>query len=179
MQLLKFNQDMIEQAVQWANDLGGIKNSITNGAGNLAGRLGEIALANHLGVELADEKDYDMIYKGEKIEVKTKRRTVPPKGFYDVSVAKTSTHQQPDRYVFISMEFGEFGYYGKPALGTIRRGGKWYKNPKNIWLCGDMSARDYFQRAKLWRKGTKDDSNGFMTLVDMYNMRIDQLEESI
>jgi len=31
MQSLKFNQKMIDQASQWANDLGGIKNSITRG----------------------------------------------------------------------------------------------------------------------------------------------------
>ena len=43
---------MIDQALQWANDLGGIKNSITKGAGNLAGRLGEIALANHLSADV-------------------------------------------------------------------------------------------------------------------------------
>ena len=179
MQSIKFNQEMIDQALQWANDLGGIKNSITNGRGNLAGRLGEIALANRLGVKLADEKDYDMVYNGEKIEVKTKRRTVPPKGFYDVSVAKTSTHQHPDRYVFISMEFEDSGYYGKPAQGLSRRGGKWYKNLKGIWLCGDMSAKEFFQRAKLWQKGATDESNGFSTLVDMYNLRIDQLAQSI
>ncbi len=71
MQSLKFNQEMIDQASLWANDLGGIKNSITRGDGNFAGRMGELALAKHLGLEVSDRKDYDMIFDGKKIEVKT------------------------------------------------------------------------------------------------------------
>ena len=119
---------MIEKAQDWAKYLGSINNSITKGGGNLAGRLGELALANHLGVCVEDHKDYDMIYKGEKIEVKTKRRTVPPQYSYDVSVAATSAHQKPDRYAFISIEFE-----GKTATG-------FYHKVKSIWLVGDMAA---------------------------------------
>ena len=127
MQSIKFNQEMIDQALQWANDLGGIKNSITKGAGNLAGRLGEIALANHLSADVQDHREYDIIHKGKRIEVKTKRRTVAPRALYEVSVAKTSKHQHPDVYAFISMEFDrkhKGSYYGL----------------KNIWLCGYMDA---------------------------------------
>ncbi|MDP7367426.1 MAG: hypothetical protein QGH83_09235 [Candidatus Pacebacteria bacterium] len=178
MKTLPYTKLMVGEAQDWASSLGGLKNSITGGRGNAAGRLGELALAKHLGVKLADEKDYDMVYNGEKIEVKTKRRTVPPKGFYDVSVAKTSTHQHPDRYVFISMEFEDSGYYGKPAQGLTRRGGKWYKNLKDVWLCGDMSAKEFFQRAKLWQEGTTDESNDFTTLTTMYNLSVDELHET-
>jgi hypothetical protein len=162
VQRLEFNPAMINQALQWANDLGGIKNSITKGRGNLAGRLGEIALAAHLSVEVEDHREYDLIHDGESIEVKTKRRTVPPKGFYEVSVAKTSTHQSPDRYAFISLEFDgktNGSYYGL----------------KNIWLCGYMKSDEYFKKATHMKKGDRDESNGFTTLVDMFNLRIDQL----
>lgn len=166
MQSIKFNQEMIDQALQWANDLGGIKNSITKGAGNLAGRLGEIALANHLSAGVQDHREYDIIHKGKRIEVKTKRRTVAPRALYEVSVAKTSKHQHPDVYAFISMEFDrkhKGSYYGL----------------KNIWLCGYMDADKYWRKAKPMSKGDKDNSNGFITLVDMYNMRIDQLDQNI
>ena len=78
MKQLEYNQKMIEKAQDWAKYLGSINNSITKGAGNLAGRLGELALANHLGVCVEDDKDYDLWYNGEKVEVKTKRRNVPP-----------------------------------------------------------------------------------------------------
>jgi len=162
MQSIKFTQKMIDQALQWANDLGGIKNSITKGRGNLAGRLGEIALADHLSVDVQDHREYDLVYKGRSIEVKTKRRTVAPRGFYEVSVAKTSKHQHPDLYAFISMEFD-------------RKENGSYFGLKNIWLCGYSD--DYFKKAKYMKKGDRDGS--FTTLVDMYNLRIDQLDKSI
>ena len=164
MQSIEFTQEMIDQALQWANDLGGIKNSITKGRGNLAGRLGEVALANHLSVDVQDHREYDLVYNGRSIEVKTKRRTVPPLGFYEVSVAKTSKHQNPDLYAFISMEFD-------------RKENGSYFGLKNIWLCGYSG--DYFKKAKHMKKGDRDESNGFTTLVDMYNLRIDQLDKSI
>ena len=158
---------MIEKAQDWAKYLGSINNSITKGGGNLAGRLGELALANYLGVCVEDHKDYDMIYKGEKIEVKTKRRTVPPQYSYDVSVAATSTHQKPDRYAFISIEFE-----GKTATG-------FYHKVKSIWLVGDMAADKYFKLATEWNRGDEDESNGFVTLVDMFNMRIGDLDNGL
>jgi|TARA_R110000824_G_scaffold220042_1_gene407028 hypothetical protein len=164
MQSIEFTQEMVDQALQWANDLGGIKNSITKGRGNLAGRLGEVALANHLSVDVQDHREYDLVYNGRSIEVKTKRRTVPPLGFYEVSVAKTSKHQNPDLYAFISMEFD-------------RKENGSYFGLKNIWLCGYSG--DYFKKAKHMKKGDRDESNGFTTLVDMYNLRIDQLDKSI
>ena len=167
MKELFFDKPMLKEAEQWAENLGRINNSIMRGRGNLAGRLGEIALARHLGVAIKDHKDYDMIYNGEKIEVKTKRRTVPPKLSYDVSVASTSTHQKPDRYAFISIEFE----------GMTARG--FYYDVKNIWLVGDMAADKYFKLATEWNRGDEDESNGFVTLVDMFNMRIGDLDNGL
>lgn len=168
---------MIEKAQDWAEYLGSINNSITKGGGNLAGRLGELALANYLGVCVEDHKDYDMIYNGEKIEVKTKRRTVPPKLNYDVSVAATSAHQKPDRYAFISIEFE-----GKTSTGQKGSFFVWpsfYHKVKSIWLVGDMAADKYFKLATEWNRGDEDESNGFVTLVDMFNMRIGDLDNGL
>jgi hypothetical protein len=167
MKELFFDKPMMEEAQQWAENLGGINNSILKGRGNLAGRLGEIALARHLGVGIEDHKDYDMIHNGEKIEVKTKRRTVPPQYSYDVSVAATSTHQKPDRYAFISIEFE-----GKTSTG-------FYHKVKSIWLVGDMAADKYFKLATEWNRGDEDEANGFVTLVDMFNMRIGDLDNGL
>ena len=183
MKELSFDDSMIESARNWSSLVGGIKNSITNGKGNAAGRLGEIALAHHLSqtsgtVDVQDHKEYDIIYDGKTIEVKTKRRSVAPQGFYEVSVARTSTHQKPDHYAFISLEFKDSGCYGKPAKGMKRRGGKWYKNLQKIWLCGDIDAEEFWKKARLMKKGDKDKSYNFTTHVDMFNIRIDELGES-
>ena len=156
---------MVKSSLIWANMCGSLKNSITEGKGNVAGRLGELAFASYVGAEIADHKDFDLTLNGEKIEVKTKRRTVKPRGNYEVSVAKTSLHQKPDRYVFISIEFD-------------RKDGSNYYGLKNVWLCGDMSAKDYIKKSWVWKKGQMDESNKFVTLVDMHNLSIDKLDQS-
>jgi len=156
---------MVKSALNWADGCGSLKNSITKGKGNVAGRLGELAFASYVGADIADDYNFDLVLKGEKIEVKTKRRTVPPKDGYEVSVASTSLHQNPDRYVFISIRFKSkkgFNYYGL----------------QDVWLCGDMSAKEYIEKSWVWKKGEMDESNKFVTLVDMHNMRIDKLDQS-
>lgn len=165
MKAIPYNEGMVESAKRWGKRLGKLNNSITKGKGNLGGRLGEIAFASYIGAELADDYNYDILLSDEKIEIKTKRRTVAPKGHYEVSVASTSLHQKPDRYVFMSVEFERkrgFNYYG----------------PKKVWLCGDMEAGEYLKKSRVWKKGEVDESNKFVTLIDMYNMKISDLDQS-
>ena len=158
MIVIPHTQDMIDRAKARATQMGAIKNSITKGTGNLAGFLGEEAFCAYTGA-----------LNNEKVEVKTKRRTVAPQQNYDVSVANTSTHQNPDKYAFISLEFGE----------TIKKanGQKAYKNLKNVWYLGSKDAKVYFEEAAKWDKGDVDKSNNFTTLVDMWNLPISKLEE--
>jgi len=172
---LPFDDWMLHEAIEWSTAVGKIKNSITKGKGNAAGRLGEIALANYLLVDIQDDKEYDIIYQGKTIEVKTKRRTVAPLGFYEGSVARTSTHQNPDQYAFISLEFEDSGPMDQPFKCG---GGKWYRNLQKVWLCGDIDAEEFWEKARLMEKGDRDESNNFTTHVDMFNIRIDELGES-
>ena len=166
MESLKFNHKMIGQATLWAHDIGSIKNSITRGRGNYAGRLGELALAKHLGVEVEDSKDYDIIYEGKKIEVKTKRRAVKPQPDYTVNIAATSLHQKPDTYAFLSLE-----YLDRDSAGN-------YSDLLNVWLCGYKDADKFFEEAEFWPKGTPDPPS-FKTHRDMYVMKIGELDERL
>ena len=166
MQSLKFNQKMIGQASLWAADIGSIKNSITKGRGNYAGRLGELALAKHLSVEVEDHKDYDLIYNDSKVEVKTKRRATKPKPNYTVNIAATSKHQKPDKYAFLSLEYAD------------RDSGGNYSDLQYIWLCGYKSAEQFFEEAEFWPKGTPDPPF-FKTHRDMYVMKIEELDERL
>ena len=166
MESLKFNHKMIGQATLWAHDIGSIKNSITRGRGNYAGRLGELALAKHLGVEVEDSKDYDIIYEGKKIEVKTKRRAVKPQPDYTVNIAATSLHQKPDTYAFLSLE-----YLDRDSAGH-------YSDLLNVWLCGYKDANQFFEEAEFWPKGTPDPPS-FKTHRDMYVMKIGELDERL
>lgn len=160
MEQLKFDAEMIKDAVEWAAKLGSLNNSITGGDGNFAGRLGELALAKHLGIEVQDDYSYDLVKDGKTIEVKTKRRSVDPQEHYDVSVAETSRHQRPDVYAFISITLDD-------------------RKVKRVWLCGYMDCDQYFATAKKMKKGQRDNSNGFKTHADMYNMAISRLREEL
>jgi hypothetical protein len=173
---LPFSQEMIDSAKLKANSLGSINNSILRGAGNIAGYLGEEALAAYIDADIVsnnrglDKYNHDLLLEdGHRIEVKTKRRTVAPKPHYDVSVAKTSKHQQPDIYAFISLEFDR----------ATKDHPKKYYGLKRVWLCGFMGACDYWEMAKLWKSGQIDKRNNFKTHVDMYNLPIRELHENI
>ena len=155
---------MVQRALQKSEALGSLNHSITGGAGNFAGYMGEECISHFLGADnvSCDEGDdkfnYDLIYNGYTIEVKTKRRTVDPKDFYDVSIAKTSTHQKPDVYAFVSI--------------TKNRGKVGFNN---VWLCGFMGCKEFFDSAVFHKKGSIDHQNNFKVHRDMYNMRISDL----
>lgn len=151
-------------------EMGGLANSITSGSANAAAFLGEMALAYHLGADIVDTYNHDLtiISGGKKytIEVKTKRRTVDPKPYYEVSVAKTSAHQSPDYYAFLSITFSEVEGQGKEKI---------YYHPQRIWLCGYYPGKKYWEDAVPMATGQIDHSNGFKTHVPMYNLKISQL----
>jgi len=172
MIVIPHTDEMISKALKRAVQMGAIKKSITKGRGNLAGFMGEEAFCEYTGASIVMDKnmfDYDVVLGNDRIEIKTKRRTVKPKPNYDVSVADTSTHQRPDEYVFISMEFEE--------VIAINNKQKVYNELKNIWLLGSKDAKEYFKHATKWDKGRVDRSNNFTTLVDMWNLPISRLDD--
>ncbi len=171
MTALPYTPEMIKEALAWSEELGAINNSITQGQGNVAGRLGELALAKYLNVLAPEDKySHDISHKGETIEVKTKRRTVRPESWHDVSVAETSKHQKPNKYAFISLQFE--GY-------EMHRNKRRYLRLQKIWYCGDSLYEDFWSRALKWEKGKVDASNNFTTHANMYNLRVDQLDNSL
>ena len=171
---------MVMRARKKAEKLGKIRNSILKGGGNAAGYLGEEAVAGYIGAEIiscdsgTDKYDYDIWTRDERrVEVKTKRRTVRPRDYFDVSVARTSAHQRPDLYIFVSIEFDDM---------KLVRGIREYRGIRNIWIVGQAEPEDYFARARIWKAGDIDKSNGFKTHVDMYNLpisEIDPLDDSL
>ena len=161
---------MVIESKQLADAMGAISKSITQGAGNRSGFLGELALEAYLGAERIDKFGYDLLLDGKKIEVKSKRRTVRPKDFYEGSVALTSGHQRPDYYAFLSLTFEE--------KRTIS-GKEYYCGLMDIWYCGIISYSSFINKAQLFKKGQKDDSNGFVVLADMYNIKYSELDLNI
>lgn len=158
--VVEIDEKMYRRAHDRAFKIGELKNSITRGAGNLAACLGEDAVKYYLKGRYTQGKDkynHDLVVKKKTVEVKTKRRTVQPKIEYDVSIAKTSRHQKPDIYVFTSVT---------------------YKNekPVEVVILGYMEYEEYFETARLIKKGTVDKSNYFVCKTDMYNIVHSQLK---
>lgn len=170
---IPWDDGMVSRAQAKAKNLGSINNSILSGGGNAAGYLGEEVVASYIGAKIVscnkgDEKyNYDIWTEdGRRIEVKTKRRTVAPLDYYDVSVAKTSAHQKTDLYIFVSIEFENM---------STKNGKRVYRGIKNVWIVGQAEPDDYFAKAKIWKAGDVDLRNGFVTHVDMYNLPISEI----
>lgn len=172
---LPYKPWMSVQATMDAEEIGQLNKSLTKGRGTVAGCLAEVSLCEFLGADRVsnDKKDfynYDLLKDKKKIEVKTKRRTKDPMSHYEVSIATTSLHQQPDVYAFVSITFGDKKGRG---LGAV------YSGIKVIWLCGFISRKEFFDKATFVPKGKFDISNNFRAHHDMYNLPISELWESL
>jgi len=179
---IDWDDRMVTNAQNKAKKLGKIKNSILRGGGNAAGYLGEEAVASYIGAEITScdegsgKYNFDITTRDErKVEVKTKRRTVScidddgnDRGFYEVSIAKTSVHQRPELYIFVNIHFDD---YRKDENGVAR-----YYGIRNIEILGQMEPEDYFAEARFVPKGELDPSNNFVAHADMYNLPISELE---
>lgn len=150
---INITQTQIQEAQRKADEMGQLRNSIRSGDGNLVGFLGEQIVCDYLGVQSQNTYDYDLVFKGVRIDVKTKECTSPPKPFYECSVAAFNTRQACDVYVFVRI-CGNTG-----------------------WILGWRGKEEYFQMAKFLQKGQIDPSNNFRVKADCYNLKISELRQ--
>ena len=174
MYIIPHTQDMLNTAFEKAARLGPLNNSITRGQGNAAGYLGEEAVASYLDAEIVSSDEgtnkfnHDLILpNGTRAEVKSKRRTVAPKDFYEVSVAKSSLHQKPDLYIFVSLHFTRT----EKKNGVVR-----YKDLKDVWLVGQKDYKDYLEQASFTQF---EGRNYYVPANMMFNMYMKDLDEVI
>ena len=154
---IKITRWMIDNALALSEELGSLKNSIRNGFGNLAGFLGEECILEYFPeAERANTYQHDIYYKGYTIEAKTKDRTGRPWPNYEVSISNHNPNQAADYYFFVSL---------------LRRGEDYTKG----YLCGYMSPTEYFQKARLLKKGGVDRSNNFTVRTECWNLPISEL----
>jgi hypothetical protein len=117
-------QEQISRA-QELFDFRALKNSITQGDGNLAGALGEIIVCDHYQAEQKNTYDYDLVMRnhdGEEttVDVKTKRISpkLKPSPNWFATVAASNTSQNCDYYCFVGVatDFSTayiYGFYPK------------------------------------------------------------------
>ena len=147
--------DMLVEARDKAAEMGKLRNSITNGAGNIAGFIGEAIAKEVMGGVLANTYDYDLILcNGKTVDVKTKLTSVKPLDSYDCSIAGLNTKQQCDYYAFVRV-----------------------KNDLSVgWFLGVYEKQQYMLDSTFMAKGTIDNANGYTVKSDCYNLKINQLK---
>ncbi len=144
-----------------SDEMGKLNNSILVGKGNETGFIGEEVVKKYLKDNSSRELiegnhyDYDFIFNGLKIEVKTKYTTVQPKSQYDCSIANFNPNQKCDFYIFARVH--EF----------------WEK----AWILGYMGKDEYFKQSIFMKKGDIDPSNNFTVKADCHNVKISNLHD--
>ena len=151
----KFNitDSALTRAKDRAQKLPLLNNSIRSGEGGVVAYIGEEVAKYVLNAEIKDTYDYDLVYSGTKVDVKTKERTVAPKSYYECSVADFNTKQDCDEYAFVSV------------LNSL----------KQAWYLGKISKTDFYKNAIFHKKGEIDPDNNFTFKADCYNIPISQL----
>ena len=143
------------RARQKAIEMGRLANSITNGAGNLAGFIGEVVVADELNAKHDNTYDYDLTLNNTtRVDVKTKRCNSKPLDTYDCSISAHGTKQKCDMYIFVRV-LNDFS---------------------KAWILGKLGKEEYFDRATFFKKGMVAPDNGFRFRADCYNVKINMLE---
>jgi hypothetical protein len=150
---IEITPEMIARAQTKSQAMGSLNNSIRNGRGNLCGFLGEICVETLLGAQENNTYQFDLVWNGVELEVKTKDRTVKPCAEFDASVANYNARQTADCYVFVSL-------LRNKSSGQYTHG----------YVMGLMPKTEYIQRARFMRKGDIDPSNGWEVSADCYNL---------
>lgn len=150
--------DMLVTARDKAAEMGKLRNSITRGQGNIAGFLGEAIAQQVMGGTLANTYEYDLVLdNGKTVDVKTKQTSVKPLDTYECSIASLNTTQECDYYAFVRV-----------------------KNDLSVgWFLGVYDKQQYMLDSTFMKKGTIDDSNGYIVKSDCYNLKINQLKDHI
>lgn len=152
---VSITQNMISNAKAKAIEMGTLRNSITDGEGNLAGFIGEEIALSVIGGKITNTYDYDLVSKtGFKVDVKTKRTTVAPLPHYECSVAELNTKQDCDYYAFVRVNVD-----------------------RNVgWFLGVYKKDNYYRDATYLIKGQIDPSNNFKVKSNCYNLPISKLK---
>lgn len=145
-----------------ADEIGSLKGSIEDGDGNFAGILAELVIADVLGAERDANYNRDLTLTTDQgqtktIDAKTKRRTCPPKGYYDCSVADYNTTQDCTFYYFNSLDTEE----------------------NIMWMLGYLNTHMYYDKATFHREGEYDPDNSYVFPKDCWNVAISELHQPV
>ena len=163
---------MFDRAVGVADEMGTLRGSFTEGEGNLVGALGEEIVLQFLPDAVrCNTYDYDLIYRGNYVDVKAATATVAPRPDFEASVSSWNTRQACDLYIFTRIKKLE-----KRANITLR-------NCPHGWIIGWMGKIPFYDRANQNRKGDpvpgqiRRDGTQFTYPIDCFSMPFPRLED--
>ena len=105
-----------------------------------------------------NDYDYDFLFYGKRVDVKTKDRTVAPLPNFGCDIPNHQRHQAVDFYFFVSLlRVGE----------TFTKG----------FLLGYISKAQFFERATFYVAGETDKSCAFQYRIDTWNLKINDLQK--
>lgn len=154
MEQLKVTKEDVANATARSEQMGALPGSILKGKGNIAGFVGEEVIRRRFKMVWSPDYSCDLIAQnGERVDVKTKQCTSPPRLDYEASIRDRQKHQKCDYYVFCRV----------------------LKDLTILWYMGYMPKDEYFQRAVFLREGEVDPSNNFTVKADCWNLPYKEL----
>ena len=152
---------MYAEAISRSNQLKVLNNSITNGEGNIAGYIGQLAFVQLFNGEHSDTYDYDISHPElGKVEVKTKRQSVNYVNLnFEGSISDYNPNQKYDHAAFFRVNIDQ----------------------KKGWFCGFTSKEGFDQLSRNMAKGKVDEqsSNNFKVKSDCRNIYYNQLSRKV
>lgn len=152
---VKITKEMVQMALSKGTDMGTLRNSIRKGEGNAAGFLGEEIVKTYFGVDSNNTYQYDLLFAGKRVEVKTKNTTVIPRINYECSVASYNASQDCDFYVFVRV------------LDDLSKG----------WILGYLPKAEFMKKSRFSQKGSYEANNDYTEKASCYKLEASELSD--
>lgn len=101
--------------------------------------------------------DHDFIFNDITVDVKAKLRNYEPRHFFSATVPSYQINNQNCKY---------YCFY------SLTKENEKYR----IWMCGKISKRMFIKKAKIWKAGSVDKSNGLKWKTDTYEIKYSELQ---
>lgn len=167
---IDLNEDIWSKADYLSRQLPIYEKSHRGLQANQVGVIGEIIAEmffKQYGIGFIETKNTQHDYQflsGRTIDIKTKDRTVSPRLNFDCSVPLYNhEHQQPDYYLFISLQRSR-----SDNSEEIRR-------YKKAYILGALNRDILHSRGKVWQGGQTDPANGTKFWTSCINVNAKQL----
>lgn len=152
---VKIDAATLRLARKYAKEMGVLWGSVTRGAGNVAGMLGELLYEKHCNWEHVRpyKVSHDLTFGELKIDVKTKQCAGEPLPEYYASVMSATGKKPADTDIY--------------AFARVTR------DFKEGWLLGWITVDEFYEKAIFIEKGTRE--GAFLYRADGYHMPISSL----